>query len=68
MTLPCVCALLPNKLEAINEHLLTKLCETEPEMNAVIVITDFEKAAMNAFTSKFQFELHGSSIWSAYLA
>lgn len=49
--------------EQIRSHLRNtsdgKLCELKPRMYPGIVITDSERAAMNAFSSKFQSQIHG---------
>lgn len=59
INIPCVFALLPNKLEATYTALLTKIMEIEPRLQPETVITDFEQAAMNAFTSVFNPQVHG---------
>jgi hypothetical protein len=39
--------------------MLTKLAEIEPRLQPLTVITDFEKAAMNAFTGIYNTQIHG---------
>ena len=59
INIPCVFALLCNKLEVTYAALLTKLGEIEPRLQPQTVITDFEQAAMNAFTNVFSPQIHG---------
>lgn len=59
VTIPCVYALLPNKSQSTYNSLLTKLAEIEPRLHPYTVITDFEQAAMNAFRTVFNPQLHG---------
>lgn len=59
INVPCVFALLPNKLEVTYTTLLTKLLEIEPRLQPQTVITDFEQAAMNAFRNVFNAQIHG---------
>lgn len=59
VNIPCVFALLPNKSEATYMALLTRLVEIEPLLQPQTVITDFEQAAINAFTNVLSPEIHG---------
>ena len=71
VTYPCVSALLPGKSEAVYDRLLRVLEPLFPSTPAPeTILTDFEKAAMNAFSKRFpeatingcHFHL-GQSLW-----
>lgn len=59
INIPCVFALLPNKLEATYTALLRKLLEIQSGLQPTTVVTDFEMAAMKAFTNVYNTEIHG---------
>lgn len=48
-SIPLVYALLPNKNQSTYTELFTKLKELEPTLNPISIMTDLEKAAINAF-------------------
>lgn len=57
---PAVYALLPNKKKKTYKELLQALLDLEPSLSPDTVITDFEQAAIKAFTSVFPHaEQHG---------
>lgn len=52
--------MLPNKGEEVYKYLLESLLNRNDRLNSTIIVTDFEKAAMNAFGSVFlQATQHG---------
>ena len=67
---PCVYALLPNKTRLTYERMWTELKDLGEVLNPERLMTDFEKAAINAFTAAFpnatisgcHFHL-GQSVW-----
>ena len=50
---PLFYALLPNKTQSTYEKMLEAVKKICPEMNPEIILTDFEKAAINAFKNAF---------------
>lgn len=59
VNISCVFVLFQSKSEDTYEAVLRKIAEIEPQLEPRIVITDFEKAAMNAFIAVFGSQIHG---------
>ena len=53
MTIPVVYGLLPDSSQAIYEEFFSALLELEPLLNPITILTDFEKAALNAIKNVF---------------
>ena len=50
---PLVYALLPNKAENTYNRMFTELKRLQPNLNPTLVVTDFERAAINALATAF---------------
>ena len=59
LVLPCVYILLLNKDEVTYDIALGKLLELEPALNPFSIMTDFEKAAINALENNFISVING---------
>ena len=51
--IPCIYALMSNKLQSTYDELLKKLKEIEPELDPSSIMVDFEKAPINALEENF---------------
>ena len=67
---PLVYVLLPNKAENTYNRVFTEVKRLQPNLNSTLIITDFERAAINALATAFLnvstaacFFRFGQSIW-----